>query len=426
VRWLFTSLLVVAVSLLSASPALAKRDGIGAQGCVGCHKGGKETIPTLDAGVTSVALGAAVTITLSIPTTNGPAAGMYLYTNGKGTLSLVDGEGTKMVGGGVVHTAPKRSAGGPTTFRVKWTAPATPGGVTFEAWVLSANGDGSSGGDGDGHAYLALAYGCDGNNYYNDGDNDGYGSMAFPAIRDCAKPAFFTDNNTDCNDYNEKIHPGAPELCNMKDDNCNGMVDEGLKIEPYYEDKDGDGVGAGANFIMTCGVGKGYGAGNNDCNDSNAEIYPGAAELCNFRDDNCNGVVDEGARTYCGTGWCRRAAEGCGQSVVCTVGKPRAEQCNAFDDDCDGVIDNGTNLCPGGKVCKEGYCLAANEEPPVPTHPVEDSGIVTSPQPNPPPGIDEPGGCTLAGGQRPLTVVAIGLGLAVAAAGLLIRRRRRR
>ena len=417
VRAFALAALLASIFFLAGTNAFGKQNGIAAQGCTGCHRGGKATTATLDAGVLSAPLGGTITLTLTIPATNGPAAGMYLRSNNKGTLSVIAGEGTKLEGGGVMHSTPKRGTGDSTTFRVGWTAPTTPGGVTFDAWVLSANGDGSSNGDGDGHAYLALTYGCPGNNYYNDGDNDGYGSMVFPAIRDCAKPQFFSDNNTDCNDYNEKIYPGAPEICNGKDDNCNGMIDEGLPIGKYYEDNDGDGHGAGMNFILACGVSKGYGAGNDDCNDNDPTIYPGAPELCNFRDDNCNGKVDEGARTYCGTGWCLRAADGCGDSVLCTPGKPRAEECNAFDDDCDGVIDNGPNLCDGGKVCVEGYCVPPGSKPPgTTTDP--DGGIVASPSPAP--HIGEGGGCDV-GEHAPWAAAVAGFGwLAV----MLLSRRR--
>jgi len=78
-------------------------------------------------------------------------------------------------------------------------------------------------------------------------------------------------SSIDCNDMNPSIHPGATEICNGVDDNCDGTIDEGF-------DKDGDGW-------TTC-------AG--DCNDVNPAIHPGATELCNGIDDNCNGVVDEG------------------------------------------------------------------------------------------------------------------------------------
>lgn len=75
----------------------------------------------------------------------------------------------------------------------------------------------------------------------------------------------------DCNDSNPSIHPGATEVCNLVDDNCNQAVDEGF-------DQDGDGY-------TTCG---------GDCNNVNAQIHPGAAEICNGVDDNCNLAIDEG------------------------------------------------------------------------------------------------------------------------------------
>ena len=410
---------IVGACLLASPPALAKRDGIVAQGCTGCHRGGKPTMPTLDAGMPFVPLGATITLTVTVPATNGPVAGMYLYSNNKGTLSVIPGEGTKANGTGISHSAPKTGSGGSTTFHVAWTAPMTPGGVTFDAWVLSANGDGSDNGDGDGHAYLALSYGCPGNNYYTDGDSDGYGSLVFPAIRDCTKPPNYADNNTDCNDYNENIHPGAPEICNKKDDNCNGMIDEGLPIDKYYTDNDGDGYGAGTTFIMDCGVSKGWGVGNMDCNDNDPNIHPGAPEICNFKDDNCNGMIDEGARTYCGTGWCRRAADGCGEGVICIEGKPRPEECNDFDDDCDGVIDNGDNLCAGGKVCVAGYCVPPGTQP---SQPGQDGGATVS-TPSPSHLDSVGGGCSLSG-ARPVTAALAGaLGLLWLATRLGRRRR---
>ena len=75
----------------------------------------------------------------------------------------------------------------------------------------------------------------------------------------------------DCDDTNPSIHPGALEVCNLKDDNCDGRIDEGF-------DQDGDGW-------TTC-------AG--DCNNVNPQIHPGATELCDGIDDNCNGAIDEG------------------------------------------------------------------------------------------------------------------------------------
>jgi len=76
----------------------------------------------------------------------------------------------------------------------------------------------------------------------------------------------------DCNDSNASINPGAAEICNNVDDDCDGLIDE------LGTDNDGDGYYSG------CG----------DCNDNNASIYPGAAEICNNVDDDCDGVANDG------------------------------------------------------------------------------------------------------------------------------------
>jgi len=50
-------------------------------------------------------------------------------------------------------------------------------------------------------------------------------------------------SDIDCNDNNPAVHPGATEVCNGIDDNCNGLVDDGLQTFPFYRDADGDGYG---------------------------------------------------------------------------------------------------------------------------------------------------------------------------------------
>ena len=81
----------------------------------------------------------------------------------------------------------------------------------------------------------------------------------------------YTASAGDCDDSNPTINPGAVETLNGVDDNCNGIVDEGLAV-----DADGDGYTADV-----------------DCNDSDASINPGAVEVLNGVDDDCDGIVDE-------------------------------------------------------------------------------------------------------------------------------------
>ncbi len=90
------------------------------------------------------------------------------------------------------------------------------------------------------------------------------------------------NQEVDCNDNNPAINPSAVEVCGDGiDNNCNGETDEGCTV---CTDNDLDGFFAQSN----CGTGI-------DCNDADALINPSALELCNGKDDDCDGEVDEEA-----------------------------------------------------------------------------------------------------------------------------------
>ncbi|MFH2027743.1 MAG: MopE-related protein [Nanoarchaeota archaeon] len=100
------------------------------------------------------------------------------------------------------------------------------------------------------------------------------------------------DIASDCNDNNAAIHPGAVEVCNGIDDNCDAAVDEGQNLAGctiYYRDSDRDGHGVASDARCLCnGVSPYDSALSMDCNDSNGSIHPGANELCDGKDNDCN------------------------------------------------------------------------------------------------------------------------------------------
>lgn len=133
--------------------------------------------------------------------------------------------------------------------------------------------------------------------YYRDNDQDNFGDAAV-WVQTCEDnaPTGYVANAMDCNDADGSINPDSPEVCDGMDNNCNASTDEGLPITNYYRDKDGDSYGDAANSVEVCvdGIPEGYVANSQDCDDNNSEINPGAEEACDGKDNNCNGLADDG------------------------------------------------------------------------------------------------------------------------------------
>ncbi len=129
------------------------------------------------------------------------------------------------------------------------------------------------------------------NTYYQDADSDLYGNATVSTLA-CTQPSGYVSDDTDCNDGNALINPGAIEVCNGVDDNCNTQIDEGVQ-NTYYQDWDSDTYGNVSVTTLACSQPSGYVTDDTDCDDSSASIYPGALEVCNGVDDNCNTQIDE-------------------------------------------------------------------------------------------------------------------------------------
>ena len=114
--------------------------------------------------------------------------------------------------------------------------------------------------------------------FFIDNDGDGFGNDE-EFTEGCETPEGFLDNFLDCDDGDSSKYPANTEICDGKDNNCDGQQDEGIK-NIMFPDEDGDGIGTDSSFIESCSEEDGYSLEFGDCNDDNANVYPNAEETC--------------------------------------------------------------------------------------------------------------------------------------------------
>ena len=92
-------------------------------------------------------------------------------------------------------------------------------------------------------------------------------------------PIDHVSNSDDCDDCDNAQYPGADEYCNTEDDDCDGNIDEAGAVDalPFYPDNDGDGYGLDFVATYACSAQPGTVADNTDCDDTTAQVRPGAA-----------------------------------------------------------------------------------------------------------------------------------------------------
>ncbi len=229
-----------------------------------------------------------------------------------------------------------------------------------------------------------------------DMDRDGYGSGDR-----CMGP--------DCDDANPAIHPGAEEQCNGADDDCNDVVDEGFDLSslahcgacnqacappntaeaacvegacqvvacpdgfedcdadpangceatprPFFRDGDNDTYGRDDSSVLACTAPEGYVARGGDCNDLEPEEHPGAGEVCDDLDNDCDNLVDEpedldAPPATMRLGICMALEQVCNgflfvePDYLSVDGYEEDEHsCDGVDNDCDGDIDEDCPPC---------------------------------------------------------------------------------
>ena len=127
--------------------------------------------------------------------------------------------------------------------------------------------------------------------FYADGDADGYGSED-DTVDACEQPSEYITDGGDCNDSDAAINPDSKEVCDGADNNCDEVIDEGV-TSSFYVDGDGDGYGSGDKTVEACEAAEGYAVTNDDCDDANDAISPGAGEACDGIDNDCDPATTE-------------------------------------------------------------------------------------------------------------------------------------
>ncbi len=133
--------------------------------------------------------------------------------------------------------------------------------------------------------------------WYTDIDGDGYGDPDI-TLQAETQPAGYVSDNTDCNDNDPGIHPGTTEICgDAVDQDCDDR-DPICEMSIYYKDADEDGYSDGTTLKAGTQPESYFQAFelisiSDDCDDSDANVNPGATEVCNDGIDNdCNGNID--------------------------------------------------------------------------------------------------------------------------------------
>ena len=143
------------------------------------------------------------------------------------------------------------------------------------------------------------AQGC--TDYFPDGDGDGFGFRGHGLCLCVPYEPYVHANDGDCDAERSDVNPGAAEVCDGIDNDCDGDVDEtgAIGCTDFYTDVDDDGFGTGTAECR-CAPGDDFTARRGgDCDDADSDHNPATLELCDTVDNDCDGAIDEGFDGEC-------------------------------------------------------------------------------------------------------------------------------
>jgi hypothetical protein len=164
---------------------------------------------------------------------------------------------------------------------------------------------------------------------------------------------------TDCDDEDARRKPGNLEVCDIEgiDEDCNLDTRGGLDADlDGFEDARCCNPMRATDARPNCGP---------DCLDSARSVSPMGTETCNGLDDNCSGVVDEictcspGVTRPCTSGGvCAAGVQTCTNGLVwssCSIEAEPTDVCDGRDEDCDGTVDEGSAISCWRDADNDGY-----------------------------------------------------------------------
>jgi len=209
------------------------------------------------------------------------------------------------------------------------------------------------GADNDCDGTVDEADAADAPTWYQDADGDGYGDPKTGVVS-CSDPGAHTQDNTDCDDSDAGINPGATEICDDADadEDCNGLADDAdggtdsSSMESWYPDSDADGYGdEDYRATLACEQPSGQVADNSDCDDGDASSNPGASEVCDDADNDCDGSTDEGPPSDASTWYRDSDGDLFGDPDFSVVACDQPTSFVGNDDDCDDSNPLVTHTC---------------------------------------------------------------------------------